>query len=343
MAIGKFADFIPQNVAPKDAVRIGVYDRYGKRLGKFALKHLAFPNLGEKLYSFGVLSDVHLQQSTGTTDFQRALTYLNDTEDVAFTCICGDLTQNGSETQLARYKTYVDTYSPSTPVYAISGNHETYSSLDVENVISTYTGKPLYYSFTKGDDVFIMVGIRGEVTLFTTAELQWLYETLEANRNKRCFVFMHVFPGKDKTVTCGNAYGLYHNYCWSHATQTVAFESLMAHYKNVVFFHGHSHLKFELQAADCQYANYDESKGYRSVHIPSITVIREDENGDGTVENNTAGSQGYVADVYANALVLRGRDFVGGKTIPVAIYCLDTSLVNVPAGEYNDSTGTIKK
>ena len=342
MAKGIFANMIPQNVAPKDAVRIGVYDRSGNKLGKFALQHLAFPDLGKKRYSFGVLSDVHLQQATGTVDFQRALTYLNNTEDVEFTCICGDLSQNGKGTELAEYKTYVDTYSPDTPVYAITGNHETYSGLDLENVISTYTGNPLYYSFARGNDVFIMVGVIGEVTLFSSGELQWLYETLEANRNKRCFVFMHVFPGAETEATCGNAYGLYHNYCWSHATQTVVFESLMAHYKNVVFFHGHSHIEFEMQSAECKYANYDESDGYRSVHIPSITAIRQDVNNDGVAEYNTAGSQGYIVDVYDNAIVLRGRNFVGEKLVPVAIYCIDTSLVNVSANGYTDSTGTIK-
>lgn len=343
MPKGFFTDMIPQNVAPQDAVRIGIYERSGKKVGKFALQHLAFPNLGQKLYSFGVLSDVHLQQTTGTTDFQRALTYLNDSEDVAFTCVCGDLSQDGTETQLTEYKTYVDTYSLNTPVYSITGNHDIYSGLDVKNVISNYTGNPLYYSFVHGNDVFIMVGIIGETTLFADGELQWLYDTLESNRNKRCFVFMHVFPGTETEVTCGNAYGLYHNYCWGNATQTAVFESLMAHYKNVVFFHGHSHMEFEMQSADCQYANYDESAGYRSVHIPSITAIRQDTNSDGTAEYNTAGSQGYVADVYTNAIVLRGRDFVGEKFIPVAIYCIDTTLASVSANGYTDSTGTITK
>lgn len=341
MAVGKFADFIPENIAPKEAVRIGVYDSKGTRVGSFGLQNLSFPNLGDKRYTFGAISDVHLQNSTGTVDFPRALQYFKNTEKALFTCVCGDLTNSGTVTQLEQYLNSVNANSGGLPVYAIPGNHETYGSLDIPIVISTYTGKPLYYSFTQGNDVFIMVGIKGEVTLFADGELQWLYETLEENRNKRCFVFMHVFPGKEKTATCGNAYGLYHNYCWGHATQTVVFESLMAHYKNVVFFHGHSHLKFEMQSNKCQYANYDESNGYRSVHIPSVTVIRQDANNDGSADNYEAGSQGYAVDVYDNAVVLRGMDFAGDRIIPVAFYCLDTSLVTVPANSYSDSTGTI--
>lgn len=342
MKVAKYGNFITQNVAPKEAVKIGLYNSKGKRVVGIPLKTLSFPNLGDKLYTFGVLSDVHLQRNTGTADFIRALRYLNEMEDVSFTCVCGDLTQNGTEEQLSEYKEYVDTYSADTPVYSISGNHETYGSLDIPNIIETYTGQPLFYSFTQGNDVFIMIGIKGEVTLFIDDEIQWLYEILEANRNKRCFLFMHVLQGAGNTEICGNAYGLYHNYCWSNETQTAIFESLLKHYKNAIWFHGHSHFKFEMQSADCKYANYDDSLGYKSVHIPSITVPREeDNNGDGSADSNEAGSQGYVIDVYENAVILRGRDFVSGNFLPIATYCIDTTLQTVSEGTYRDNTGTI--
>jgi hypothetical protein len=173
--------------------------------------------------------------------------------------------------------------------------------------------------------------------LFEDGELQWLYETLEANRNKRCFVFFHVFPWGDS----GNAHGLYPNDLFS-GTQGNVFKSLMAHYKNVVLFHGHSHLKFYLQALDSK-ANYSNAFGFRSVHIPSLAVPRDDTNGDGTVENIYADSEGYVVDVYENGIHLRGRDFVKGEFLPIASYWLDTTLQTIPAGTYTDSTGTITK
>ncbi len=340
MEISKYENLIPQNTASFNAKRIGVYNSKGERVGGFGLSNLRMPNVGEKLYSFGAISDVHFQRTTAEEDFQKALTYFNTDNDVLFTCICGDLTENGYAEQLAEYKESVDAYA-NKPVYAISGNHESYGGLDIANVIETYTGKPLYYSFEQGNDVFIMLGIVGEWDLFTTAELQWLYETLEANRNKRCFVFQHTFAGKEKEAVCGNAYGLYHNYCWSNTTQTTIFESLMKHYKNVIWFHGHSHFGFNLQSKGCVYANIDKSDGYWSVHIPSISVPREDVNGDGTTEYYTDGSEGYVVDVYENHIVLRGRDFVNGEFLPIATYCLDTTLQTVEANTFTDSTGTI--
>ena len=342
----EYNDLIPQNVAPKTAKQIGVYDASGEKLGVIRLGTLRFPDVGEKLYSFGAISDIHLQNDTAQEDFQRALTYLNKTEDVAFICIAGDLTDAGTAAQLAVYKQYVDTYSADTPVYAITGNHEGRSTTIATDFL-TYTGKPLYYSFEYNGDVFIMVGIQGVTEsgqwpdsgkLFSVAELQWLYETLEANRNKRCFIFQHVRPQDG----CGNAFGIYSLDIWGGTEQTV-FESLLRHYKNVVHFHGHSHLKFYLQygAAD---ANIDRIFGTWSVHIPSLAMPRDgDPSGAASRVEVYADSEGYVVDVYADGIHLRGRDFVKGKFLPIASYWLDTTLQTVEAGTYTDSTGTIKK
>lgn len=334
--MAQYKDFISENIALSKARRIGIYDANGNRVGQIPLGDLTPPAMGQKRYSFGALSDVHLQYDTAQTDFQRALTYLNETEDVAFTCIAGDLTSSGNDYDLGQYKQYVDTYSPNTPVYAVTGNHDVWG--DLQNSISAYTGKPLYYSFTQGNDVFIMVGIKGdsEGNLFNTEELQWLYETLEANRNKRCFVFHHVRPQDG----CGNTFGIYSFDIWG-GTEATVFESLMTHYKNAHQFHGHSHLKFYLQYGS-DVANIDHLFGGWSIHIPSLAVPRDgDPSGASSRKEVYADSEGYVVDVYENGIHLRGRDFVKGEFLPIASYWLDTTLQTIPAGTYKDSTGTI--
>ena len=200
--------FINVNKIPNEVIKIGVYDSNGNRVGEVPVlskDKINTTTLGNKLYSFGAISDIHLQYDTAQEDFQKALTYFNNNENVAFTCIAGDLTQSGTAEHLTTFKNMVDTYSPDTPVYAITGNHEGYNS-SISTIIEQYTGHPMYYSFTQGNDVFIMVGTYTSTNgkLFTTQELQWLYETLEANRNKRCFVFEHVRPQDG----CGNTFGI---------------------------------------------------------------------------------------------------------------------------------------
>lgn len=346
MKSAKYTDFIPENIAPYEAKKIRLYsaDR-NKKIFEFGLQNLTLPNLGEKMYSFLAISDVHILESkypTATADFQRALTYAEDT-DCAFTCICGDLTDDGSAEQLSNYKAIVDEYALTKPVYAMAGNHDTRSGL-LES-IATYTGHPFYYSFEQGDDVFIFVGCNTCISgahanypTFTTEELQWLYETLEANRNKRCFLFQHVRPDD----ACGNILGIYKYDIWN-GVETVAFENLLKHYKNIIHFHGHSHLKFYLQEHIDEYgglANYDKVFGVHSIHLPSLAVPR-DASDLVTEFYDYAASEGHVVDVYKNHIVLRGRDFVKGEFMPIATYCIDTTLQTVEAGTFTDSTGTI--
>lgn len=345
MKISKYENFISQNVVLHGTAKIGVYDSKGKRVGWFLPQNLRLPRLGDKLYSFGALSDIHLQYDTAQADFQKALIYLNNTEDVAFTCICGDLVNYNTDEHMATYRNYVDTYSPNKQVYAVAGNHESFDSDwnalsddEVTRLFETYTGNSMWYSFTQGDDVFIMVGNFGivEGTLFQREELQWLYETLEENRNKRCFVFQHIRPQDG----CGNAYGIYATDMWG-GTEATVFESLMSHYKNAHLFHGHSHLKLNLQTKD-NLANIDRLFGGWSIHIPSLAVPRSgDPSGASSRVEIYAESEGYVVDVYKNHIVLRGRDFVKDKFIPLGTYCLDTKLVEIEANTFVDSTGTI--
>ena len=330
----EYNNFIRQNVAPLGARRIGVYNEKGERVGQIPLKNLFPPNYNEKLYSFGAISDVHIVYWTADDDFKRALTFFNEREDVAFTCIAGDLTDNGTEEELAQYKAIVDSHSADTPIYAIAGNHEDYANVSC-NYLQNYTGYPLYYTFTYGDDVYIMLGCYSWSNngVFTEEYLQWIYETLESNRNKRCFIFEHVFPWGDS----GNAGELYHFDMFSGDKGEV-FQSLLRHYKNTVLFHGHSHLKFYLQEVDSK-ANYSDALGYRSIHIPSLAVPRDIEGAE--LEVVYADSEGYLVDVYKNGIHLRGRDFIKGEYLPIASYWIDTTLVNIEAGTYHDSTGTI--
>lgn len=336
--MAKYEYFINENTALSGTVKIGVYDLSGNRKGEIPLGNLTPPDKSKMLYKVGVLSDIHLPVQTGEEDFQKAMSYLVETEKVNFITICGDLTYNGTNSELTNYKTKVNLYRGSTPVYAVTGNHENYpngvAEGDIEGRIATYTGQPLYYSFTQGNDVYIMVGVRSNsaTDLFTNAELQWLYETLETNRNKRCFVFEHVFPWDGS----GDVLDAYPTDLLSGTVGSV-FLSLMRHYKNVVWFHGHSHVKFDGQLYG-DMANIDRLYGMYSLHIPSVAYPAEGDVDRGYIY---AESEGYVMDVYENGIHLRGRDFVKEEFLPIASYWLDTTLVNVPEKTYVDSTGTI--
>jgi predicted phosphodiesterase len=361
----KYTNFIPQNTAPCNITKIGVYNDTNDRIATIPTRGLTMPDVGEKLYSFGCISDVHLQYDTAKEDFIRALQFLNNDEgeDVKFTCICGDLTVNGTSAELSEYQEHINTYSPDTPVYGIAGNHESYSTTITSDLLISTIGLPLYYTVSSKpqsesiadgmnihneniaeDDIFIMVGTTKKnssstESMFKDGELQWLYETLEENRNKRCFLFEHCRPVKIDESTnidqcSGNVNGIYQGNIWG-TKETDIFESLLKHYHNIIFFHGHSHIKYNFQTKD-NIANYDNYFGCHSIHISSMAVPRI---GASTVI--WAESEGYVADVYKNHLVLKGRDFATEEFLPIATYCLDTTIQDIEANTYIDSTGTI--
>jgi hypothetical protein len=242
----------------------------------------------------------------------------------------------------------VDTYSPDTPVYAVTGNHDATDEYNggspaltlTNDGITPYTGNPLYYTFSQGNDLFVMMGIRrwdygySNDDPFSVEELQWLYDTLEANRGKRCIVFQHAlrFDG------CGKPYPGSPTNNFFTSTQGKVFLSIVSHYSNVIWFHGHSHMRFESQE-DNDIANYDHKFGCHSVHIPSLAAPRDYV--DSSYVGLTAKSEGYVIDVYEKYIVLRGREFETEKFFPLANYCIDTSFTPVEAGTYVDSTGTV--
>ena len=365
-----YTHLIPENVAPAGAKRIVVLDEGGKEVGYIPLGRLARPS-ESPLYTFCALSDVHVYESkypTSAEDLRRALIYAEEHCD--FTVIAGDLTDSGVAAQLGAYQDIVAKCAKDKPVYAIAGNHESYSTRSAAGIdLTTYTKQPLYYTFTRGGDVFIMLGHYGGYhngaggwrpsEFLSAEELQWLYERLEENRNKRCFVFSHVLPHEHEV---GNPKNLFRDRApiWYTETSGGAYDNglgravvaLLRHYKNAVLFHGHSHTCLDMQE-DASTANYSDKYGYKSIHIPSLAVPRdEDTDGDpNLLEDLYAESEGYIVEVYDGYIILNGRDFgrydeetgtyEEGHPIPLGTYRIDTPLQTVEEGTFSDSTGMI--
>ena len=160
----KYEHFIPQNTAPNGVKRIGVYDSAGKRVCGISLGGLT-PPTGEKLYSFGLVSDCHVAQSltsaNSSNKLKNALSYFTS-QGCIMVMGCGDFTNvgfyrknegttditignnvipNRAEVVVAPKETYYDecqvtAYSniiqnSEIPVFEIFGNHENYNGKSV--------------------------------------------------------------------------------------------------------------------------------------------------------------------------------------------------------------------
>ena len=333
----RYTHFIPQNIAPKGAKRIGVYDASGRKVCSIPLGGMAQPT-GEKRYSFGLVSDIHLWKvntsiyGNSNEKFDNALSYFEN-ENCAFCVVTGDLTitgfylrtndsdastQSHDEAQFAAYKTMCDKHT--VPVYELMGNHESYYGMPIANNfgrMETYTGKGvLSYSVTQGDDLFILCGQPKDAAVMSDADLTWLGETLELNKGKRCFVFVHAYIEEDS----GDPMDVQENSIfelWGAAKKN-KFMSLMRQYPNAVLFHGHSHTKFQCQELD-KSANYTDKNGFKSVHIPSLGVPRDVDVKNKVLVDDRSASQGYIVDVYDDCIVPRGMNFINNAPIPLGV------------------------
>ena len=377
-----YRHFTPQNTAPAAAKSIGVYDSNGKKVTEIPLGRMT-PKTEEPLYSFGLVSDCHTASWTtnynGNTKLSNALTYFKGI-GCKFVIGCGDFTQAGfyyedandyNESQMLAYNAILNNHD--IPVHEIFGNHENYygvsitnhlerakeltgipgtaytvsSAADTDDIAGT-TVRPNRQETAVGNDLFILVGQSEGSKPMSGDDLTWLANTLEANRDRRCFVFIHSFIDDDWHSTeerdaedadgyilsdSGNPCGARGNSIvgWWEDNDRASlnkFLDTMRNAQNAVLFHGHSHMMFQSQEFDIS-ANYTEKNGFKSVHDPSLGLPRKlipNDNGvyDGTWIAAESDSQGYIVDVYDDCIVLTGMDFIKNEPIPLGTYKIDT-------------------
>jgi hypothetical protein len=338
-----YSDFINENIPPYMASTIGVYNSSNEKIGIIPLDDFKKP-FGTRLYRFGLLSDVHDYEGSeaeASDDFYRALTLFNDKEDVKMTCICGDITQNATENEFAFYANDVARFSPNTPVYTTTGNHDAGSALN-NALWEHYTGNPRVFELSEtlpngSIDHFLFFGMSywslGTNRLpYLLEDIEWLEEKLDEYRNERCFVFTHLFfPDR-----AGNLNGIYPQGNWLDGTQLELIEKMVDKYVNTIWFSGHSHWKWSLQKFQNSaniYRLYDDNKpgcGW-CVHVPSCAYPIDSDGA--SREGRNYESEGAIVDVYENYIDIRGVDIKNGKYLPIATYRLDTTLFEVAEKE----------
>lgn len=332
----KYEHFIPENIAPRSANIIGVYDDNGKRVCTIPLGRMTPPKNG-KLYSFGLVSDIHIGRIetswNGEKKFDNALTFFEE-EGCAFCVHCGDISQTGlykegdavnvDTTQFAKYNEIVESHSIS--VYGICGNHESYVNPITNNLteLREYTGNELYYKIEHQNDIFIFCGQPSETIPMSDEAFAFLAETLSINRDKRCFVIVHPVWNDDS----GDAEGVYSTHSGLGGTLLSSWDkgsdlkNLLKKYPKAILLHGHTHVKYEYQVND-KNLNYTNRNGFHSVHVSSLGRPRD-------IINNSlvyapSESQGYIVDVYDDCIVLNGMDFINNIPVPLGVYKIKTT------------------
>lgn len=344
------------------------------------------------------------------TDFARAINYYNSANP-KMVLIAGDLTVEGKDGEFAKYNELKNSsnvpFFETTGNHEASSGRTYKSSIKDGNCIAykfyDLIGKDFCYclkdnkyygwklslnadgtihsevresqlAFTIPEkDVYIFVGILGDANnnLFFQEELQWLKDTLEENRNNRCFVIEHCRADRLRwdssqgkyvedryaDYVSGNYGSKYIKALWGQADNSSdgkyarCFEELMSHYTNCIWLHGHSHMSAKTGVNhgvkpylyDTHFGNEYSVSNFNasvsntrysySVHISSCAEPREE------IGVNSEGSEGCLMVVNQDSITIKYIDFTTNEIL--IEYTIPTSRNTVAANSFADPTGLV--
>lgn len=267
---------------------------------------------GAHMYSFGAISDTHLDY--GRVKTRAALQFLKDS-GAGFVVVTGDVAENGAELELEHFSD--DAATVGINVFASNGNHDYYCT---DEMWQTHLGHPLRYAFEEDSDVYIILPLNA-YTGYGDENIQWLSEQLAIYKGRRIFIITH-FP---LSGYAGLLPDTYYGFS-SDSTEDDDILAMMVSTRNVIHLSGHSHLLFEVEDTyndiNCVYMPHCRCA---TVHVPSSASPRA---ADWTAVSGR--SEGYLVDVYKNAVVFRGIDFANSTILDGRLYVVPVQHSTMP-------------
>ena len=322
------------------------------------------------LYTFGSISDPQIANQ-GTSSYPNDETHLRAALEtlakraVDFTIVSGDVVNDQNNGSYAsEYKTYqriLADSSYSAPIYEANGNHDVGTAWDkngnhynynapfikatgLDNKKATIdAGKP-YFEITEPTtgDHFIFMALEGgfytnKGPQFSTAQLDWLEGLLKKYNNdgKNIFIIEHANIGGwgsgDKLTT-----PYYYDLALVKSNSDVSrFVKLMETYKDCVIITGHTHLQLEAKDSWVGQYNYSDNNGTSAVmiHNSAIGGVRRLINGSVNRDAVLGLSEGYIVEVYENAILFNGANMYDNTIMPQCSYIVPMTTSLRPEGE----------
>lgn len=347
---------------PEGAETVLAY-KLGSLAGKMDIPENKITDFGEKIYSFGSLSDVHFNRYNGSLSgddacltFPNALNFF-EAMGVSMVGISGDISADGERDAFEKYNSIASAYD--FPVYTCTGNHDVSSDFTKDNWQELMnTG---VYGDVKADGVadvadngmdfvYIPADGNGDVFIFLSQyqwdygeahsriledrQLDWLEAQLEKYKDETVFLYFHTFlnnPVEGENLYMGegnleNNAGRHYDLPFTEGcADEVRFEAMMDKYENVVFFNGHSHWAYDMQELNpnLNIADYDGEYA-TMVHVSSVSSPRRTTaNIDDSSENYMRSSEGMYVEVYEDKIVFTACEFLKGQFLSYATYVVE--------------------
>jgi len=324
-------------------------------------KILAEP--GEALFSFGLLSDTHMNYEQHNRGAYKKLKDALDffaREKMDRVVIAGDATGDRGETPdlEAQYEKHLEILKnsdfPAERVYEAIGNHGNTPQdaplftqyLGGSDEIHPHLNSPYFHVLiesegTARDNLFIFMaqeltapGDSAKYDNFSKAQMDWLEGLLTQYGKTETNIFLTIH-----SPFLGYGAGDIENGTYTACItireaypQTMRLSQLLKTYRDVIVLSGHTHVSFY---EDANYSNENGAFAH-TVHVGSAsqpcaygtgTQLTRSYDGRKSV-TPSYGSEGYTVEVYSDFIVFTGYNLSTGKKIPAA--CL---LVPIPSAQ----------
>jgi 3',5'-cyclic AMP phosphodiesterase CpdA len=261
------------------------------------------------LLKFQVITDTHVTtepEHTHNRNLARALEDIKrqapDSDGIMH---AGDITDHGFPDEYAEFQRIWREHGDGLPVsYFASGNHDValghWPSRLKAYMDATKMEGPYHDHWVKGYH-FIFLGTEKGLELFadlSDEQLAWLDAKLSEGQDsgRPAFVFLHQ-PLKDTVA------GSYEAQKWYGVTQDEELKAVLSKYPNAILFTGHTH--WELGSQHTVFGGKDRMP--MMINAASVAYLWTDE------DKHKDGSQGLFVEVYADRVIIKGRDFAAGE------------------------------
>ncbi len=332
---------LPDNLyAPDWAESLYVYGKNAKGLSEDYLEiplGLTGAEKSKLLYSFNVLSDIHISTLFGgahngktvyNENFKKACEDILETEPESRTMvIVGDIANEGRSEEWALAQKIIDETGAPEPFYTL-GNHDLYAVTEpydrkITDFLNysgqTERGEDKVYYEKEIDGVYhLALGSQeqhlngGVEATFHSDQLLWLEDRLQAitEENPSAPVFLYSHQSAFDTIA-----GSLKGQNWNGIRPDERVKSILAKYPQVLFFNGHSH--WVMDSYRNGYAASDKMPNVFNTASVAYLWSTTDK------EIEVAGSQGYYVSVYKDKVVVRGRNFSTKQWVASACYVVN--------------------
>lgn len=282
---------------------------------------------GSRKFKFAIFSDVHTKADTSQNANVKLREAIAKVQELgcAFITVTGDLCNYDVENELNQYKAEIDAHA-TIPVYEIAGNHDATQQGLNTTLWKTITGQDPYYEIIHEDEVFLFLSQyqwadNNASGMLPQTYRDWVNSKLEEHKAKnRVFFFFHQYMPDCEGFGYRNG-----TQNQSYLVGTLPFfTNIINNYKNVIWFSGHSHTKFEVQA------NYPNVNAYNRngeictmIHTPTL---QDGEYYVATVYDHLVELEGYKNGTVVNDIYFAIDDYI--YTSPVQSVVLNKSTLN---------------